>query len=286
MNSASSGTATKKTRSPSSGAPSVSSSSSVSSSVPSGSCGVSPVRQALICFCSSLHPRHCLGQRVMWTFPVIQSILGLCSLSQECPRMRSCFPSCVTASTARSACVPIWRTATTASEISPASLAVPSMLNTGIGHPSFLVVSPLVLTYLESMNIPVAPESTSARTCRVSAVSTVSSSSLTWSALGPGSVTAITSLFGSLRSQCFRRLFVFGVVRNSAGFGATSGSLSSISCIVNTVNLLFTSRSGGASFIRCVSENPLLQTPLLLPLAPHLMPPEPLLLPPVSHPTS
>ena len=146
----------------------VCSSSSVASS---NEVGKGPVRQALMLassffeFClsfqiSSLHPIQHLGRhRVISTLPVLQSISGLCSLSQVIPSIMFCLPRLVTENSACSECFSYWMINSTTSDMLPASFAV----KTGMVQESFFVGSQLDFTYSRSMNNPVAPQSTSAQ---------------------------------------------------------------------------------------------------------------------------
>ena len=94
------------------------------------------------------------------------------------PIITFCLPRLVTAKNTRSAWFQYHKFSSTKSVMDPASLGVPSTLQTGIGLESVLVVKPLFFTYSWSMNIPVAPESSRAVTDLVSAVSMVWSSTL------------------------------------------------------------------------------------------------------------
>jgi hypothetical protein len=110
-----------------------------------------PVRQALMLassffrfrlsvLTSSLHPMQQRGrQQVISTLPVLQSISGLCSLSQVIPRIRFCLPKPVTANNARSECFSYRMMSSTTSDMQPASFGVPSTLKTGITRKSFFV---------------------------------------------------------------------------------------------------------------------------------------------------
>ncbi len=90
----------------------------------------------------SLHPMQQRGRhRVISTFPVLQSILGLCSLSQVIPRIRFCLPRPVTANKARSECFSYRTISSTTSDMQPASFGVLSTLKTGITLESFFVRS-------------------------------------------------------------------------------------------------------------------------------------------------
>jgi hypothetical protein len=163
------------TRSPSSKSKGKSEIGGSSSEVSSDGSGNGPVRQALMptssflelrlsVRSSFLHPTQHLGRhRVISTFPVLQSISGLCSLSQVIPSIIFCLPRLVTENKARSECLSYRMINSTTSKILLASFAVPSTLNTGIGRESFLVRSQLDFTYSRSINSPVAPQSTRAQ---------------------------------------------------------------------------------------------------------------------------
>ena len=84
--------------------------------------------------------------------------------------------------------------------------------------------------YSRSMKFPVAPESTREFTDLTSAVSVVSMLTFSFRDLGSSSVEAMTSLDGSLRSQCGRNW------RVSPGFGTslTCSTGLSISGVLST----------------------------------------------------
>src|ERR1700735_2838394 len=89
--------------------------------------------------------------------------------------------------------------------MSPASLGVPSTLNTGMGVESLRRLNRQLLAYCRSMSSPVAPLSNSERTDFLSAVSVVSISTFNLSEVGPVSIVAMTSLSGNFLSHLGRR---------------------------------------------------------------------------------
>ena len=153
---------------------------SSSSSSSQSRSGISPLEQSAIqrawifrsllsSRISSLQPE----QQDILTSPVTQLMSGLCFHNQVWPIITFCLPKLVTAKNTRSTWFQYCRFSSTTSVMDPASLGVPSTLQTGIGLESILVVKPFFFTYSRSMNIPVAPESNRAVTDLVSAMSVV-----------------------------------------------------------------------------------------------------------------
>src|SRR5271169_4900400 len=203
-----------------------------------------------------------------------QSISGLCFSNHVNPRMAVCFPNCVTANCTLSECPSYRKTRSAISRIIPASFEVPSTLKTSIGRDSVLVGIRFSITYFESRNWPVAPQSTSALVERRIPVSVDWSSMSTLRDFELG-IAASTYFCRSLRSHIGLhislriRTRLFG---KSWAASITSSTFDKSSFISSTSRqaYLFTFLSNeGALITRCGSQNPpraiLRSIPLLQP---------------------
>src|SRR5271169_5381 len=204
-----------------------------------------------------------------------QSISGLCFSNHVNPRMAVCFPNCVTANCTLSECPSYRKTRSAISRIIPASFEVPSTLKTSIGRDSVLVGIRFSITYFESRNWPVAPQSTSALVERRIPVSVDWSSMSTLRDFELG-IAASTYFCRSLRSHIGLhislriRTRLFG---KSWAASITSSSTFDKSSFISSTSrqaYLFTFLSNeGALITRCGSQNPpraiLRSIPLLQP---------------------
>ena len=178
--------------------------------------------------------------------------------------MTLCLPRPVTAKKAHSEWFLYRRTNSTTSVTEPASLGVPSTLRTGIGLERVRVERQFALIYSLSINIPVAPESSRARTDLTSPVSVVTSSTFRVRERRVPSVSSKASMTkwdGSHLSQWgLGVLWISGVTgvifRVCTTLGISTGP--SISDILSTdkTEKQFWLDSGGVLFTCCRGENP------------------------------
>src|ERR1700675_2487278 len=174
--------------------------------------------------------------------------------------MTLCLPSCVMANRARSVC-PLYRRVTSAiSEIAPASFGVPSTLKTGMGLRKERVGMSFAFAYSESMNSPLAPQSSNAwRLCLQPEVVSMSTSRSRELELR---IAEIVNFCGRRCSQRVRE----GVGREGNGVGdgtctsfVTSAEVEVESIISSTTRQLkrLLHGSGGVLITRCEIQNPI-----------------------------
>jgi len=116
---------------------------------------------------------HSHGHFVNLMSPVFQSISGLCFCNQVYPIMTVDFPRSHTSNTAFSLCPLCDSIKVTSCVIEPPWLRVPSILYTRIGLSSNHIAIPFPSANFLSINIPVAPLSSSAFTSTMRWVSMV-----------------------------------------------------------------------------------------------------------------